>query len=184
MFSYRLSIVISLVLFNVQGYGQTNSEVSDAKTIYIVGYQKLFSKHYNGWNISYKEVKDTLNVFTIPVGFSFGKRSLKESSLQEMELESLDNLSAGFGFNGYEQLIEGFFLNLGIGTNIGAEFSKPLASDKSSNFFISGNSKIGFLWVPSKELGITIGSSIFGSLSNSRFIKRDWGVNVEIGINF
>lgn len=179
-----LILFFSVTLINIQGYAQTTAAVSSAKTIYIVGYKKQFSQHYTGWSISYKEIKDSLNVFTIPFAYSFEKSSLKKSSLQKMNLESLDNISVGLGFDGYEQLIKGFFLNLGIGTKIGSEISQTLANDKSRNFLISGNSNIGFLWVPSKELGITIGPSLFGSLSNSKYINKDWGVNVEIGINF
>ena len=184
MFLKCLVLFFSIAFISNKCYAQTASEISNAKTIYIVGYQKQLSQHYDGYSISFKEVKDTLNVFTIPLVYSFGNSSLKKSSLQKMNLESLDNITVGLGFNGYEQLIKGFFFNLGIGTKIGSEISQTLVNDKFRNFHISGNSNIGFLWIPSKELGITIGSSLFGSLSNSKYINKDWGVNVEIGINF
>lgn len=184
MFLKYLFLFFYMAFSSIQGYAQSTSKISNAKTLYIIGYQKQFSQHYDGYSISFKEVKDTLNVFTIPLVYSFGNSSLKKTSLKKMNLESLDNITVGLGFNGYEQLIKGFFLNLGIGTKIGSEISQTLANDKSRNFLISGNSNIGFLWVPSKELGITIGSSLFVSLSNSKYINKDWGVNLEIGINF
>lgn len=184
MFLKRLLLVFFILVSIHQNYAQTTAKISDTKPLYIVGYQKQFSQHYSGWSISYKEIKDTLNVFTIPLEFNFGNRSLKKSSLDKLKLQSLENFSLGFGFNGYEQLVQGFFLNLGLGTNIGAEFSSTLTNNKSRNFLISGSSNLGFLWVPSKELGISIGSSIFGSLSNSKFIRTNWGIQIELGINF
>ena len=181
----RLNFVIVLVLINVQSYAQTSAEIhTNADTIHIISYQKTFSQHYTGWSVSYKEIQDTLNEFTIPLAYSFGNRRLNETSLYKQNLSSLNIFSPGIDFNGYEQIMKGFFLNLGLGGNIGIEISNTLTDDKSCKFFISGNSNIGFLWVPSKESGIIIGSSIFGSLSNSKYITRDWGVSLEIGVNF
>lgn len=176
--------VISLVLITIESYAQTAEEIQNTDTIHIISYQKTYSQHYTGWSISYKEIKDTLNEFTIPLVYNFGNRSLNEASLKKENLSSLDIFSVGFGFNGYEQITKGFFLNLGLGGNIGTEVSVTLTNDKSRNFFISGNSNIGFLWIPSKEMGIIIGPSIFGTLSNSKYITKDWGVSLEIGINF
>ena len=184
MFLKHLVLFISIVLITIQGFAQTTPETANPKTIYILGFQKQFSQHYTGWTASFKEIKDTLNVFTIPVVYSIGKSSLKKASLEKNKLASLDNIAVGLGFNGYEQLVAGFFLNLGLGTKIGSENSINLNNEKANHFFISGNTNIGFLWVPSKELGITLGSSLFGSISNSKYVNTDWGVNVEIGINF
>jgi hypothetical protein len=173
-----------MTLITLQSYAQNTTEAVNSKIIYLLGYQKQFSQHYIGWIASFKEIKDTLNVFTIPVVYSIGKSSLKKTSLEKNKLASLDNIAVGLGFNGYEQLVNGFFLNLGLGAKVGSENSRNLDNEKANHFFISGNTNIGFLWVPSKELGITIGSSLFGSLSNSKYVNIDWGVNVEIGINF
>ncbi|MFD2034631.1 hypothetical protein ACFSKL_07525 [Belliella marina] len=179
-------LTIFFALITLQSYSQTPTEINitEADTIHIVSFKKTFSQHYTGWSVTYKEIKDVLNEFTIPLVYSYGNRSLNETSLKKFELSSLNTISIGLGFNGYEQIMKGFFLNLGLEPNIGVEFSESITNDKSRNFYFSGTTNIGFLWVPSKELGLVIGSSIFGSLSNSKYINKDWGVSIEIGVNF
>lgn len=166
----------------IRGISQTSIPVAD--TIHIISYQKLFGKHSTGWSISYKALKDTPNVFTIPVTYSFGTKRFKKASLRDKGLLSLVNYAAGFGFDGYERIMKGLFIQLGIGGSIGAEFSETLTQARAHRFFISGNSRIGFLCVPFKELGITAGLLLSGSLSNSIFLRGDWGAAVELGINF
>lgn len=98
MFLKYLFLFFSMAFSSIQGYAQTTSKISNAKTIYIIGYQKQLSQHYEGYSISFKEVKDTLNVFTIPLVYSFGNSSLKKNFITKNESRITGQHNSWIGF--------------------------------------------------------------------------------------
>lgn len=163
-----------------------NAQENEIKkdSVHMLTYKKVFSKNYRGWKISYTEFKDNLDDFIIPFTFSFDNYKVKPNVYKDKKINSLDTYALGFGFDGYQKLLKGTYLILGVNTPIGLEIIKNIDHKKRNHFLIGIEPKIGLKLITAKELGIVIGGNAFWRLSNSKVLNNEIGFELEVGINF
>ncbi len=181
--SYIL-LTIALVVAPFLAKAQTPSDSAMTERIHMVTYTKNFSKRYEGWSIQYREFDGGTDEFVIPITLSFGSTRIDQTLLEKKDIASLDTYSLGLGFDGYERLGKGTYLNLGLGAMAGLESIETTKQQNINRFLIGGTSKIGLLFVPFQELGLVFGANALGRLSNSKAVRYDLGLSLEVGINF
>ncbi|WP_422004189.1 hypothetical protein [Roseivirga pacifica] len=150
----------------------------------MVTYEHVFSKNYKSWAIHYREFDKQSNEFVIPITLSFGNMKLKDDFLDNKNIKAVDSYAIGFGFDGYEYLGSGFYLNMGVGISPGIESIEDKNEERNSRFLIGGSAKTGLLFVPFPDFGFVIGFNITGRLSNSSALSRSIGFGFESGFNF
>lgn len=153
-------------------------------SVHIISIKKKFSKNYTGWKLSYTEFKDNLDEFIIPFTFSFEGYKLKPEIFKEKRITSLDTYALGIGFDGYQKLTKGCYLNLGLNAPIGMEVIKNLNGKRKRSFLIGIEPKIGLKFITDKDLGFVIGGNTFWKFSNSKVLNNGIGFEIELGINF
>lgn len=153
-------------------------------SVYMLTYKKVFSKSYDGWKISYTEFNDDLEDFIIPFTYSFDSYKVKPDVYKNKKIKSSDTYALGFGFDGYQKIIKGTYLILGLNTPVGLEVIKNLDNKKNKHFLIGVEPKLGFKLMTSKDLGLVLGANAFWRLSNSKVLNNEIGFEIEVGINF
>ncbi|WKN41165.1 hypothetical protein [Tunicatimonas pelagia] len=182
--SSSVFLTITLVIAPFLAKAQTSLDSATVDNIHMLTYTKTFSKHYQGWSIQYREFDGSTDEFVIPITLSFGSARIDQALLEKKDIASLDTYSLGLGFDGYERLGKGTYLNLGLGTIVGLESIETTKQQRIDRFLIGGTSKIGLLFVPFQELGLVFGANALGRLSNSRAVRYDLGLSLEVGVNF
>ncbi|MEM9671839.1 MAG: hypothetical protein ACFB15_29285 [Cyclobacteriaceae bacterium] len=182
--SISIFLIILFIIAPILVKAQTPLDSAGTEKIHMVTYTKNFSKRYQGWSIQYREFNGSTDEFVIPITLSFGSTRINQTLLEKKDITSLDTYSLGLGFDGYERLGKGTYLNLGLGAMAGLESIETTKQQNINRFLIGGTSKIGLLFVPFQELGLVFGANALGRLSNSRVVRYDLGMSLEVGINF
>ena len=147
-------------------------------------FKKVFSKHKEGWEISYISFTDSNEDFIIPLVMSYRQNSLKSKSLKNKGYKSVNSYTLSAGLDGYLKISPGIYANIALEMSSGFEKLKDLENNKKNNFLIGLSSKQGVKIIPWKEFGIVIGAGFFQQIQNSKVYKTDFGFELELGINF
>lgn len=175
---YLLTIICTLpLLLNAQS-------IKEQDSIHILTYNRVFSESYEGWKISYTGFKDNSKDFIIPLTISFDAYKVKPKIYKDKKITSLDTYALGYGFDGYQKILEGTYLNLGANIPVGLEIIRDLNRKRTNHFLIGINPKVGLKLIPSKEFGLVVGGNIFWRFSNSKILDNEKGFEIEVGINF
>ncbi|WP_128755280.1 hypothetical protein [Aquimarina sediminis] len=150
----------------------------------ILTYKRAYSKHTEGWKINYVGFADSDKDFIIPFVLSYDRYSIKPKSLKDKGYKSVNSYTLGGGFDGYLKVHPGVYLNLGIEIPIGIEISKTTKDKKNHNFLIGVGTKQGIKIIPWKDHGITIGAGLFQQIQTSKIYSKNFGFELELGINF
>ncbi|WP_109097105.1 hypothetical protein [Aquimarina sp. AU58] len=150
----------------------------------MLTYRKIYSKHKEGWKMSYIGFADSDKDFIMPFVISYDKYSIKRSSLLNKNYTSVDAFSVGGGFDGYLKIIPGVYINIGIEVPLGLEITKKIEGKKQHNFLIGIGAKQGVKIIPWKEYGIVIGAGVFQQIQTSKVYTKNFGFELELGINF
>ncbi|WP_025667476.1 hypothetical protein [Aquimarina megaterium] len=150
----------------------------------MVTFRKVYSKHKEGWKMSYIGFADSDKDFIMPFVISYDRYSIKRSSLLNKNYTSVDAFSVGGGFDGYLKIIPGVYANIGIEVPLGLEITKKIEGKKQHNFLIGIGAKQGVKIIPWKEYGIVIGAGVFQQIQTSKVYTKNFGFELELGINF
>ena len=161
-----------------------NTPGLNKKTIHIVSVQKIFSKNYEGYKFKYSEFIDSSDDFIIPAGFSYSGYSLKEGTLKKRGFKSSNRFVLGAGVDGYIKLHEGIYAGIGLNVPFGYEKTRNLQDNTRSKFLIGFESNQGLRFIPWKELGLVFGVSFNQHFINSDVLSKEFGYELELGINF
>jgi len=176
-----------LALFSM-GFIHSQSPSTNTKktprTIHIVSYNTIFSKHYKGFKIKYSEFIDTEEDFIIPAVFSFNNYQLKSNILKSKGYKSSNQFLLGAGLDGFIKFYRGIYVGIGINIPFGYETTRNLSNKQQSKFLIGFESKQGIRLIPWKELGIVMGINYKQYFINSNVLNREFNLELELGINF
>lgn len=150
----------------------------------LVTFKRVFDKNNEGWEISYIGFADSEKDFIVPFEISYGQFRAKSDLVRNRGYSSVDSYAFGPGFNGYIKIIPGVYADIGLNIPIGMEVLRDLENKKSNNFLIGIGANQGIKIIPWKEFGIVIGAGIFQQLQTSKVYKRNFGFELELGINF
>jgi len=150
----------------------------------MVTYKRVTDKYNEGWNVAYTGFSDHEKEFIIPFVIGYSQSRAKSNIVQERGYSSVDSYAFGFGFNGFLKISPGFYLDIGINVPIGLEVLRDLQEKKSNNFLIGLGANQGVKIIPWKDFGIVIGAGIFQRWQTSKVINRNFGFQLELGINF
>tara|TARA_B110000967_G_scaffold209656_1_gene266884 strand:+ start:2280 stop:3335 length:1056 start_codon:yes stop_codon:yes gene_type:complete len=150
----------------------------------ILSYKRLTDRHNEGWSVAYTGFSDHEKELIIPFVLSYGQSRAKSNIVQERGYSSVDSYAFGLGFNGFLKIFPGFYLDIGVNVPIGLEVLKNLEDKKSNNFLIGIGSNQGVKIIPWKDYGIVIGAGIFQRWQTSKVINKNFGFQLELGINF
>lgn len=171
-------------LFSFSIVGQTKLDSSLVNQLHLITYKHVLSRNYQSTSIQYREFQKETKEFVIPITLNFGTTSLNTSFLERKNIKDIDTYSLGIGFDGYEYLGDGFYLNIGLGGFSGAESIKRISADRNTRFLIGGTASTGLMYIPFNDFGFVIGFNIIGKLSNSKVLNRSIGLGIEGGFNF
>jgi hypothetical protein len=150
----------------------------------ILTFKRVIDKYNEGWNVSYTGFSDNDKDFIIPFVIGYGQSKSKSDIVQERGYRSVDSYALGFGFNGLIKIIPGVYVDLGLNVPIGIESLRDLEDKKSTNFLIGISANQGVKIIPWKDFGIVIGAGVFQRWQTSKVINRNFGFQLELGINF
>jgi hypothetical protein len=150
----------------------------------MITYKRTLDKHHNGWEVGYTGFADSDNDYIIPFEISYGQSRAKTDKVRERGYSSIDTYALGSGFNGLIKIIPGVYIDIGLNIPIGIEVLRDLEQKKSHHFLIGVGASQGVKIIPWKEFGIVIGVGIFQQLQTSKVYKRNFGFELELGINF
>ncbi|QYJ68397.1 hypothetical protein [Flavobacterium litorale] len=147
-------------------------------------FKKTSDKHHNGWEVGYTGFTDSDSNFIIPFEISYGQSRAKTDRVRERGYSSIDTYAFGSGFSGLIKIIPRVYVDIGLNIPIGMEVLRDLEHKKSHNFLIGVGASQGVKIIPWKEFGIVIGAGISQQLQTSKVYKRNFGFELELGINF
>lgn len=150
----------------------------------MLTYKKIYSKHKEGWKISYIGFADSDKNFIMPFIISYDRYSIKRSSLLNKNYTSVDAFSIGGGFDGYLKIVPGLYANISLEVPLGLEIAKKTEGKKQHNFLIGISSRQGIKIIPWKDYGIVIGAGVFQQIQTSKVYTRNFGFELELGVNF
>jgi hypothetical protein len=150
----------------------------------MVTFTRTRDKYNEGWNVAYTGFLDHENDLIIPFTLAYGQSRGKLDLVRERGYSSVNAYALGFGFNSFIKIIPGLYVDLGLNVPIGMEVLRDLANKRTSNFLIGLGSHQGVKIIPWKDFGIVIGAGLFQRWQTSKIEKRNFGFELEIGINF
>ena len=150
----------------------------------MLTYKRLADRYNEGWNVAYTAFSDHEKELIIPFVINYGQSRAKSNIVQERGYNSVDSYAFGFGFNGFLKISPGFYLDIGINVPIGMEVLRDLQEKKSNSFLIGLGANQGVKLIPWKDFGIVIGAGIFQRWQTSKVINKNFGFQLELGINF
>lgn len=183
----HVKYVICATLFFLLSFSilsQTKSDSLSINQLHMISYTHVISRNYQSTSIQYREFQKETKKFVIPVTLSFGNTNIDDSFLEQKNVKDVDTYSLGLGFDGYEYLGGGFYLNIGLGGFSGAESIERISADRNTRFLIGGTASTGLIYVPFNDFGFVIGFNIIGKLSNSKVLSHSIGFGIEGGFNF
>jgi hypothetical protein len=150
----------------------------------ILTFKRMRDRYNEGWNISYTGFSDHEKDLIIPFVIGYGQSRAKSDVVQERGYSSVDSYALGFGFNGFIKITPGVYVDLGLNVPIGIEVLRDLEDKKSNNFLIGLRANQGVKIIPWKDFGVVIGAGLFQQWQTSKVINRNFGFQLEVGINF
>ncbi|MFS4467788.1 hypothetical protein [Maribacter sp. 2210JD10-5] len=150
----------------------------------LITFKRTLDKYENRWEVGYTGFTDSDNDFIIPFEISYGQSRAKTDRVRERGYSSIDTYALGSGFNGLIKIIPGVYVDIGLNIPLGIEVLRNLEDKKSNNFLVGVVASQGVKIIPWKEFGIVIGAGIFQQLQISKVYKRNFGFELELGINF
>ncbi|WP_052158224.1 hypothetical protein [Lacinutrix jangbogonensis] len=150
----------------------------------MLTFKRVYDKYNEGWNISYTGFSDHEKDLIIPFIIGYSQSRSKSDIVQERGYSSVDSYALGFGFNGFIKITPGFYVDIGLNAPIGLEVLRDLEDKKSTHFLIGLSANQGVKIIPWKAFGIVIGAGIFQRWQNSEIINRNFGFQLELGLNF
>lgn len=150
----------------------------------LLTFKKIFNKHSEGWEVGYTGFANSEKDFIIPFEMSYGQLKAKSNLARDNGYSSVDSYVLGGGFNGYVKITSGVYVNLGVNVPIGVEVLRDLENKKSHNFLVGVGANQGLKIIPWKDFGIVIGAGLFQQVQTSKIMKRNFGFELELGINF
>ncbi|AZJ33079.1 hypothetical protein MHM83_02335 [Tenacibaculum sp. Mcav3-52] len=175
------------LIFFVSFVHAQNPSISNKKaprTIHILSYNTVFSKHYKGFKIKYSEFSDTEEDFIIPTVFSFNNYQLKPNLLKSKGYKSFNQFLLGAGLDGFIKFYKGIYVGVGINVPFGYETTRGLNNEKKSKLLIGLESKQGIRLIPWEELGIVLGINYKQHFINSNVLNKEFNLELELGVNF
>ncbi|SEC44072.1 hypothetical protein SAMN04489761_3000 [Tenacibaculum sp. MAR_2009_124] len=154
------------------------------RKIHVVAVQRIFSKNYEGYKFKYSEFVDSSDDFIIPAGFSYSNYRLKEGTLKKRGFKSSDRFVLGAGLDGYIKIHEGIYAGVGLNIPFGYEKTRNLQDKTRGKFLIGFEANQGVRFIPWKELGFVFGINFNQHFINSDVISKEFGYELELGINF
>jgi hypothetical protein len=150
----------------------------------IVSFKRMLDTYNEGWEVAYTGFLDSEKEFIIPFEIAYGQSRAKSNLVQKRGYSSVNSYSLGFGLNGYAKIATGIYLDLGLNVPMGLEVLRDLENKKISNFLIGLGAHQGVKIIPWKDFGIIIGAGLFQRFQTSKIINRNFGFELELGINF
>lgn len=150
----------------------------------LLTFKRTWGKHHHGWEVGYTGFADSDKNFIVPFEISYGQSSAKTDLLRERGYSSIDTYALGGGFNGLIKMTPGIYVDVGLHIPMGIEVLRDLEHKKSHNFLVGIGANQGVKIIPWEEFGIVIGAGIFQQLQTSKVYKRNFGFELELGINF
>tara|TARA_B100000809_G_scaffold251920_1_gene286001 strand:- start:23717 stop:24772 length:1056 start_codon:yes stop_codon:yes gene_type:complete len=150
----------------------------------MLTYKRLTDKYNEGWSVAYTGFSDHEKDLIIPFVINYGQSRAKSNIVQERGYRSVDSYALGFGFNGFLKITPGFYVDIGLNVPIGMEVLRDLQEKKSNNFLIGLSANQGVKIIPWKDFGIVIGAGVFQRWQTSKVINKNFGFQLEVGINF
>ncbi|CAM1370929.1 conserved exported hypothetical protein [Tenacibaculum sediminilitoris] len=160
------------------------SKKETPRTIHILSYNTIFSKHYKGFKIKYSEFLDIKEDFIIPVAFSFNNYQLKSNVLKSKGYKNFNQFLLGVGLDGFIKFYKGIYIGVGVNVPFGHETARGFNNEKKSKFLIGFESKQGIRLIPWEDLGIVLGVNYKQQFINSNVLNRELNFELELGINF
>ncbi len=150
----------------------------------ILSIKRVLDKYNEGWEVAYTGFLDNEKDFIIPFEIAYSQSNAKSDLVKERNYSSVNAFTLGFGLNGYIKIVPGLYVDLGLNVPIGIEVLRDLQNKKSTNFLIGLTTHQGVKIIPWKGLGIVIGTGLFQRLQTSKIENRNFGFELELGINF
>jgi hypothetical protein len=150
----------------------------------MLTFKKTTDRYSEGWNVAYTGFSDNGTDLIIPFVIGYGQSRATSNVLQERGYSSANSFALGFGLNGYLKIIPGLYADLGINVPIGMEFLRDLEDRKSMNFLIGVGTHQGVKIIPWQDFGIVIGAGLFQRWQTSELTNKNFGFELELGINF
>jgi len=150
----------------------------------MLTFTRTSDKYNEGWNVAYTGFLDSENDFIIPFTVAYGQSRGKSDLVKERGYGSANAYAFGFGFNGFIKITPGVYVDLGLNVPIGMEVLRDLEDKRTTNFLIGLGSHQGVKIIPWEGIGIVIGAGVFQRWQTSKIEKRNFGLELELGINF
>ena len=150
----------------------------------MLTFKRVTDKYNEGWNVAYTGFLDSENDLIIPFTLAYGQSRGKLDLVRERGYSSVNAYALGFGFNGFIKIIPSLYVDLGLNAPIGMEVLRDLAGKRSTNFLIGLGAHQGVKIILWKDFGIVIGAGLFQRWQTSKIEKRNFGFELELGINF
>lgn len=181
----------SLIKDEIPNKASTTKKASTFETYEPLGkwfnmltFKRVTDKYNEGWNVAYTGFSDNEKDLIIPFVIGYGQSKSKSDIVQERGYRSVDSYAFGLGFNGFIKISPGFYIDLGLNVPIGMEVLRDLDDKKSTHFLIGLSANQGVKIIPWKDYGIVIGAGVFQRWQTSKVINRNFGFQLELGINF
>lgn len=160
------------------------SYVPLGKWFNMLTFKRMTDRYNEGWNVAYTGFSDHDKDLIIPFVIGYGQSRATSDIVQERGYSSVDSYSFGFGLHGYIKITPGFYVDLGLNVPIRMEVLRDLEEKKATNFLIGLRANQGVKIIPWKDFGIVVGAGIFQRWQTSKVINRNFGFQLELGINF
>ncbi len=150
----------------------------------MLTFTRMTDRYNQGWNVAYTGFLDSKSDLIIPFTVAYGQSRGKLDLVLERGYSSVNAYALGLGFNGFIKITPGLYVDLGLNVPIGMEVLRDLADKRSTNFLIGLGAHQGVKIIPWKDFGIVIGAGLFQRWQTSKIEKRNFGFELELGINF
>ncbi len=153
------------------------------KWVNIISYQKIISKHTEGWRVSYVGFTENEKVI-LPFIYSFDRYRIKPESLKDSNYKSANYFTPSFGTVFYHNLFSAIYINVSLQIPVGVERLVAVNNENSNNFIIGIESSQELMFIPKSDFGLVIGAGIYQKAQTSKIFNTNFGVEFRVGIKF
>ncbi len=153
------------------------------KWVNIISYQKIISKHTEGWRVSYVGFTENEKVI-LPFIYSFDRYRIKPESLKGSGYKSANYFTPSFGTVFYHNLFSAIYINFSLQIPVGVERLVDVNNENSSNFLIGIESSQELMFIPKSDFGLVIGVGIYQKAQTSKIFQTNFGAELRVGIKF
>ncbi len=153
------------------------------KWVNIISYQKIISKHTEGWRVSYVGFTENEKVI-LPFIYSFDRYRIKPESLKNSNYKSANYFTPGFGTVFYHNLFSAIYINVSLQIPVGVERLVAVNNENSNNFIIGIESSQELMFIPKSDFGLVFGVGIYQKAHTSKIFQTNFGVEFRVGIKF